>query len=170
MVAGTQAGPVAREYVKAWALIHILRRLLGFEELPFGTIFNMSVGYDLAGHPEPAHDALYGSPWRTPRRSSPTIQTILRAQFPQFADLEIPPRLTNNVTLSTMHGCPPDEIERIARYMMEERGLHTTVKLNPTLLGKERVLEILHDAWATPRSTSRTPSLSTTCNTTGRWS
>ena len=44
-----------------------------------------------------------------------------------------------------MHGCPPDEIERIARYLLEERGLHTVVKLNPTLLGQERVLEILHD-------------------------
>jgi NADPH-dependent glutamate synthase beta subunit-like oxidoreductase len=44
-----------------------------------------------------------------------------------------------------MHGCPPDEIERIGRYLLEERGLHTVVKLNPTLLGKERVLGILHD-------------------------
>ena len=44
-----------------------------------------------------------------------------------------------------MHGCPPDEIERIARYCLEERGLHTVVKLNPTLLGKEAVLDILHD-------------------------
>ncbi|MCK4786116.1 MAG: hypothetical protein KAV87_20330, partial [Desulfobacteraceae bacterium] len=46
---------------------------------------------------------------------------------------------------STMHGCPPDEIEQIAKYLLEERGLHTTVKLNPTLLGKERVMHILHD-------------------------
>ncbi len=44
-----------------------------------------------------------------------------------------------------MHGCPPDEIERIARYLLAERGLHTIVKLNPTLLGKETVLHILHD-------------------------
>ncbi len=44
-----------------------------------------------------------------------------------------------------MHGCPPDEIERIARYLIEERGLHTIVKLNPTLLGREAVMRILHD-------------------------
>jgi putative selenate reductase len=44
-----------------------------------------------------------------------------------------------------MHGCPPDEIERIARYTLEERGLHTIVKMNPTLLGKERVLDILNN-------------------------
>jgi putative selenate reductase len=56
----------------------------------------------------------------------------------------IPPAVANSVTLSTMHGCPPDEIERIARYLIEERGLHTVVKLNPTLLGREAVLDILH--------------------------
>jgi len=40
----------AREYIHAWALIHILRRVLGFEgQAPFGTIFNMSVGYNLEG-------------------------------------------------------------------------------------------------------------------------
>ncbi len=44
-----------------------------------------------------------------------------------------------------MHGCPPDEIERIARYLLEERGLHTVVKMNPTLLGKPDVLDILHN-------------------------
>ena len=44
-----------------------------------------------------------------------------------------------------MHGCPPDEIEAIARHLLVDRGLHTTVKLNPTLLGRDRVLEILHD-------------------------
>jgi len=44
-----------------------------------------------------------------------------------------------------MHGCPPDEIEKIGRYLLEGRGLHTTVKLNPTLLGKDEVMRILHD-------------------------
>jgi putative selenate reductase len=73
------------------------------------------------------------------------LLSILREQFPQFANLEVPARLTNSVTLSTMHGCPPDEIEQIARYLLEERALHTIVKLNPTLLGKEAVLDILHE-------------------------
>ena len=45
------------EYVKAWALVHVLRRVLGFEDLdPFGTIFNMSVGYDLKGIKSPKID------------------------------------------------------------------------------------------------------------------
>jgi putative selenate reductase len=44
-----------------------------------------------------------------------------------------------------MHGCPPDEIEAIGRYLLEERRLNTTVKLNPTLIGKEEVIRILHE-------------------------
>ena len=71
-------------------------------------------------------------------------QEELEKDVTEFADVEIPSQLTNSVTLSTMHGCPPDEIERIARYLLEERGLHTIVKLNPTLLGKEKVMRILH--------------------------
>jgi putative selenate reductase len=135
----------AHEYIKAWALIHILRRMLGFEgRVPFGTVFNMSVGYNLEGITSPPMVAFMD---RMEDASSEIaeIRSLLQDRFPRFADIEIPSRLTNSVTLSTMHGCPPDEIEQIARYLLVERGLHTTVKLNPTLLGRERVLGILHD-------------------------
>jgi putative selenate reductase len=44
-----------------------------------------------------------------------------------------------------MHGCPPDEIESICSYMLEEKGLDTFVKLNPTLLGYETVRGILDE-------------------------
>ena len=134
----------AGEYIKAWALIHILRRLLGWEDAPFGTVFNMSVGYNLEG----VHSARMTRFMDTLADASEEIAAIraaLHSHFPQFADVEIPAQLTDSVTLSTMHGCPPDEIERIARYLMEQRGLHTIVKLNPTLLGKDEVLRILHD-------------------------
>jgi putative selenate reductase len=134
----------ASEYVKAWALIHVLRRLLGFEHLPFGTIFNMSVGYNLEGIQSPPVTRFMDR-LQDASEEIAAIQTLLRIKFPQFGDIEIPTRVTDNVTLSTMHGCPPDEIERIARYLLEERGLHTSVKLNPTLLGKEVVMRILYD-------------------------
>ena len=134
----------AREYINAWAAIHVLRRLLGWETIPFGTIFNMSVGYNLTGIQDPRMTRFMD---RLADASADLaeIKAVLREQFPRFADVEIPSRLVNSVTLSTMHGCPPDEIELIARYLLQERGLHTVVKLNPTLLGKERVLGILHD-------------------------
>ena len=135
----------AGEYVKAWALIHVLRRLLGFEDkVPFGTIFNMSVGYNLEGIQTPPMQRFMGR-MEDASEELVEIQAILRAQFPEYADIEIPARLTNSVTLSTMHGCPPDEIEAIGRYLLAEKGLHTFVKLNPTLLGQETVMRILHD-------------------------
>jgi putative selenate reductase len=134
----------AREYIKAWALIHILHRLLGFEgKVPPGVIFNLSVGYNLKGI-QSAPITQFLDRMKNARADLAEICGILRVRFPRFADLEIPEQLSNSVTLSTMHGCPPDEIEQIARYLMSERRLHTTVKLNPTLLGRSRILEILH--------------------------
>ncbi len=135
----------ASEYVKAWVLIHVLRRLLGFEgDVPCGTIFNMSVGYNLEGVQSPPMTRFMDS-LQDASEEIAALQAILRKDFPQFADIEIPSQITDNVTLSTMHGCPPDEIERIGGYLLEERRLHTTVKLNPTLLGKETVTRILYD-------------------------
>ncbi len=133
------------EYVNAWVLLHILRQVLGFEDsVPFGTIFNMSVGYNLEGI-QSSPMTRFMDRLADASEEIAAIRALLRAKFPQFGDVEIPSKLTNNVTLSTMHGCPPDEIERIGRYLLEERGLHTTVKLNPTLLGQDEVMRILHD-------------------------
>ncbi|MFN2336912.1 MAG: hypothetical protein ABR560_08075, partial [Bacteroidales bacterium] len=36
------------EYLNAWIIIHVLNRRFGWDENP-GTVFNMSVGYDLQG-------------------------------------------------------------------------------------------------------------------------
>src|SRR5450759_4920605 len=140
----------AHEYVVAWALLHILPRVLGWDEgrspawAGPGAIFDMSVGYDLAGirHPRMTRFMDVMADASEPLAG---IRATLRREFPQFADIEIPSAIVNSVTLSTMHGCPSDEIERIARYCLEERGLHTVVKLNPTLLGKDVVRSLLHD-------------------------
>jgi putative selenate reductase len=135
-------GQSAHEYVVAWALVHILPRLFGWDGP--GAIFDMSVGYDLAGirHPRMTRFMDVMADASEPLAA---IRATLRREFPRFADADIPAAIVNSVTISTMHGCPPDEIERIARYCLEERGLHTVVKLNPTLLGKDEVLGILHD-------------------------
>jgi putative selenate reductase len=134
----------AREYVKAWALIHILPQVLGWDAVPSGTVLNMSIGYNLEGiQTEPMQRFMDRMTDASAELGE--IEQTLRKQFPSFADTEIPTCLTDSVTLSTMHGCPPDEIEAIAHYLLTERGLHTFVKLNPTLLGKDAVLDILHD-------------------------
>ena len=132
------------EYLRAWVLIHALHRHLGFPGERPGVVFNMSVGYNLEGIRKPNVqwylDAMAdASAWL------PAYVDLVARRFPEVRDIEIPARLSDSVTLSTMHGCPPDEIERISLYLLEERGLHTLVKCNPTLLGAERVRGIVND-------------------------
>src|SRR5438477_221330 len=68
-----------------------------------------------------------------------------RAGLPRdLRDLPIEPRIGRSVTLSTFHGCPADEIEKICEFLLAEVGVHTIVKMNPTLLGLEEVRHLLH--------------------------
>jgi putative selenate reductase len=132
------------EYLNAWVLIHVLHRCLGFPGETPGIIFNLSVGYDLAGIRKP------NMQWFLDKVEDPgddlqnAVDTVAK-RIPRAAECRIPSRMSDNVTLSTMHGCPPDEIGAICGYLMKDRGLHTSVKLNPTLLGAEGLRPILHD-------------------------
>lgn len=150
----------AHEYVVAWAILHLLPRILGWDGRDgvtppvgaqsvgvhsMGAIFDMSVGYNLEGIQSP-RVVNFMNKMENAAEEVAQIKAILRRDFPQFADIEIPDSIANSITLSTMHGCPPDEIERITEYLLTERKLHTIVKMNPTLLGKEQVLDILHNA------------------------
>ena len=95
------------EYIKAWALIHIVPRLVGFEDdAPLGTIFNMSVGYDFEGIGS-APMARFLRRMADASEELSEIRGILRSRFPEYADVDMPSRITDNVTLSTMHGSPP---------------------------------------------------------------
>ena len=67
------------------------------------------------------------------------------AAFAAQRDVPIPETIVRTATLSTFHGCPPDEIEAIVRHLMTAHDLDVTVKLNPTLLGPAAVAEILHE-------------------------
>lgn len=131
------------EYVKGWVAIQLLSRELGLGRED-GFVFNMSVGYDLEGIRSAKIDAFLeglkdasGLPiWRE-------CMEVARALLPRLRRVDegyletLSPRVSRSVTLSTLHGCPAAEIERIAAYLMGEKGLHTFVKCNPTLLGYE---------------------------------
>jgi len=131
------------EYVHAWILIHLLHRILGFPGENPHVIFNMSVGYNMEGILKPNVQHFL----HTMRDASSIIEAA-RPQWssvwPAMRDITIPTRLSDNVTLSTMHGCPPEDIGTICRYMLEQQELHTYVKLNPTLLGPDRLRAILN--------------------------
>jgi len=132
------------EYVKAWVLIHLLREHLGMNDAPLGTVFNMSVGYNLEGITSGPMTAFMNGLENAEAEIGELLEVVAR-ELPEQRGLRVPSRIVDGVTLSTMHGCPPDEIERIAAYLLTERRLHTTVKLNPTLLGRDEVLHILND-------------------------
>lgn len=137
-----------REYVKGSMLIDVARAegLLGRPDDPArdDTILDLSVGYDLAGVRSPALRA-----WVESMKDARAVVEQLRREIPaelgRLRQLDFTSALSDQVTLSTFHGCPADEIEAMAAFLMEEMGLHVTVKLNPTLLGKQAVDGLLHD-------------------------
>jgi len=136
------------EYVKASMLLEILR---GWEPIaglvgpdPGPHVFDMSVGYDLAGISDPRVAAFI----RGMHDATAEVDR-LRAEIPEpfasFRDLDFTTELSDSLTLSTFHGCPPDEIESITKHLIDVHDLDVIVKLNPTLLGYETVAGIVND-------------------------
>ncbi|MBI9069396.1 MAG: putative selenate reductase subunit YgfK [Salinivirgaceae bacterium] len=131
------------QYLDAWIILHIINHMNGKNSLE-GTIFNMSVGYDLAGILKDNVQWFFEKMKNCEAEKNEKIE-ILRSIYPDIDKINIPNTISDNITLSTMHGCPPDEIEKIASYLIEEKGLHTYVKLNPTLLGPYELRDILNN-------------------------
>ncbi len=134
------------EYAKATYLIEILKHTRGFgifqSDVGFDTVFDISVGYDLDGiRTEKVTGFIHAL-----QQPGPTFEQLreqLTGDLAEFRDLDLPAAISDCVTLSTFHGCPADQIEAIARYLIGDLGLHTIIKLNPTLLGFEAVQELL---------------------------
>ncbi len=133
------------EYLNAWIVMHILKDKFGWgtAEEP-GFIFNMSVGYNLEGILSPTVQRFLEQMADCSNEKAAKIDQTA-AFYPRVRELSIGDCMSDNITISTMHGCPPDEVEKIGRYFIEERKLHTTIKLNPTLLGADEVRGILND-------------------------
>ncbi|MBT8240276.1 MAG: 4Fe-4S dicluster domain-containing protein [Acidimicrobiia bacterium] len=136
------------EYVKASMLLRILSEWEPLKEYvgsdPGPHVFDMSVGYDLAGISDPKVASFI----RGMRDASTEIEAMrsdLTGPWEQFADLDFHANLADTLTLSTFHGCPPDEIEGITKHLIDEHDLDVIVKLNPTLLGYETVRQIVND-------------------------
>jgi len=129
------------EYVKGAMLIEMLK-VSGTGAGLSDTAFDMSVGYDLAGvKSAKVRGFLDGM------MDATAVVDRLRAQIParwrKFRDLPFPTRISDTLTLSTFHGCPPGEIEGIVMHLIGEIGLDVVVKLNPTLLGRDELDAIL---------------------------
>ena len=138
--------PQARdEYIKAWCALKVLSKVYGFGD-PDGFVFNMSVGYDLEGiKGEKVNTYIDNMMDASETKQFKECLEVLAELFPAEKDYiaSISPRVSRSVTVSTLHGCPPQEIERIASYLLTEKHLHTFVKCNPTILGYKTARTIL---------------------------
>ncbi|MCR5269052.1 MAG: putative selenate reductase subunit YgfK [Lachnospiraceae bacterium] len=139
------------EYVKAYFALHVLAKELELGS-PDGFVFNMSVGYDLEGIKSPKIDRFIeglkdASTTKIFRDCKQFLAKIIN-NFRYFKkeDLDaVSPQICRSITLSTLHGCPAGEIEKIASYLLEEKGLNTFIKCNPTLLGYDFARETLNN-------------------------
>jgi putative selenate reductase len=135
------------EYVKGWLLLAVLREWEPLRDAvgePGDHAFELSVGYDLAGIRHERVAALIDGLCSAQARLD-SLRPLVTGPFAHLRDVPADPRIVRTATLSTFHGCPPDEIEGIVKHLMTRHGLDVTVKLNPTLLGQAAVQEILHD-------------------------
>ena len=134
------------EYVKGSMLIQILQ---ASGKLQLATnfknvLYDMSVGYDLEGikSEKVCH-------FIEKMKDASEIVNHYRKEIPEkyaeFKDLNFQTKLSDTLTLSTFHGCPPDEIEKIIDYLFHQHGLNCIIKLNPTLLGKKKVRNLLNE-------------------------
>jgi putative selenate reductase len=134
------------EYAKAVYLIEILKHSRGFGlfggDTGFDTVFDISVGYDLNGIRTEKVTGFIRT-LKEPGSILDALRDQLTGDLSEYRDLELPESVSDCVTLSTFHGCPADQIEAIARYLIADLGLHTIIKLNPTLLGYDAVRELL---------------------------
>ena len=141
------------QYLAAMVLLCVLRDALGHPVNDAasgpGFILNMSAGYNLEGLKSPAMRRFLDRMASCPEEVASLRQSLIPL-YPRLETLTLPDFVSDNLTLSTMHGCPPDEIERIARHFLEERRMHTCVKLNPTLLGPDAVRALVHSRLGYP--------------------
>ena len=139
------------EYIRGWILIHVIAKEFGLGN-PDGFQFNMSCGYNLEGiKDKKIDDFIEGLKDAGDTAIFKECKQWLWEHISLFEhvtkeDIEaIPAEICNSITLSTMHGCPPQEIENIVTYLLKEKHINTYVKCNPTLLGYEFVRKAMDD-------------------------
>lgn len=131
------------EYVKAWVACKLIAKEYGLGD-PDAFVFNMSVGYDLEGIKSPKVDKYIND--MIEAKDTEVFKECINwalEHVNEFRNVDeeyirnISSNVSSSITESTLHGCPPAEIERIATYLITEKHLNTFIKCNPTLLGYE---------------------------------
>lgn len=139
-----------REYVKASMIIEILKQWMflsdsskSYQPKQFDTILDLSVGYDLAGIQS---DKIRN--WLHSMRNSTSLIEEYRKQIPvefsAYKDFYFNPEIGDSITLSTFHGTRAEEIESICEFLITELDFNVVIKMNPPMLGKEKLEHLLH--------------------------
>lgn len=137
------------EYIKASVLMQVLGIELGLSDVK-DFILNISVGYDLKGiQSKKISDFIDDLKEAKNTEIFKECIDVLKKNINKFKrfkleDIDkISSKITNIVTLSTMHGCKASEILNIATHLIENKKINTLLKCNSTLLGYDAVREIL---------------------------
>lgn len=157
------------EYVKAWFACHLIAREYGLGS-PDGFVFNMSVGYDLEGIKSPKVDAyIEGMKDASGSDVWNECRTWALANLDKFEHVDaafvesIPARVSNSITESTLHGCPPAEIERIATTSSPRRASTPTSSATPRCWAMSLHVSA-STSWALTISSSMTRTSARTCS------
>lgn len=139
----------AAEYIKGSVLIQAMAIELGLSDIK-DFVFNISVGYNLEGiQSKKISDFIDNLKDAKNTEIYNECMCVLRNNISRFKKLriedldKITPKITNTVTLSTMHGAKAEEILDIAAHLIKNKKINTFIKCNPTLLGFENVRHIL---------------------------
>ena len=140
-----------KEYINAWVALHAIAKEYGLGSMD-GFQFNISVGYDLAGiKGEKVNTFIDNMMDAKDTAEFREAIAYLKEHIGDFKNLTledvdaIPSTVCNSATISTLHGCPPQEIESIAMYLLTEKKMNTFVKCNPTLLGYDFARKTMDD-------------------------
>lgn len=140
-----------REYVKASMIVEILKQWMflsdpskSYQPKQFDTIFDLSVGYDLMGI-QSAQIRNWLQSMRTATSLIEEYRKQIPAEFSAYKDLYFHAEIGDSITLSTFHGTKPEEIESICEFLINELDFNVVIKMNPPMLGKEKLEHLLHE-------------------------
>lgn len=139
----------ANEYIKGSVLLQVMAIELGLSDIK-DFVFNISVGYDLEGiQSKKISDFVDNLKEAKDTKIYKECIKVLRDNINKFKrfkleDIDnISSKISNIVTLSTMHGAKPEEILDIIKHLIINKKINTFIKCNPTLLGYDNVRKIL---------------------------
>lgn len=137
------------EYIKGSVLLQVMAIELGLS-LVKDFVFNISVGYNLEGiQSKKISDFIDNLKEAKDTKAFNECIKVLKDNINKFKRFKledinkITSKITNTVTLSTMHGAKAEEILDIAKHLITNKNINTFIKCNPTLLGFENVRGIL---------------------------